>query len=223
MSAPAEKFDAFWMPFTANRQFKKAPRMLIAAKDMHFTASDGRQILDGTAGLWCCNAGHVRPKITEAIQKQAAELDFAPTFQYGHPKIFELASRLAMLAPGDLNYAFFTNSGSEAGDTALKMALAYHRSRGEASRTRMIGRERGYHGVGFGGISVGGMVANRKWFGPLLPGYKQIEPPYCYRCPFGEKGYPGCGLKCAAALADDRHCPSYRSYHTVAGITKGSR
>lgn len=162
--------SAFWMPFTANRQFKQAPRMLVAAKDMHYTASDGRKILDGTAGLWCVNAGHCRPKITEAIQQQAAELDYAPAFQMGHPIVFELANRLVDVAPKGMDHVFFTNSGSESVDTALKMALAYHRARGEGSRTRLIGRERGYHGVNFGGISVGGIVTNRKMFGTLLAG-----------------------------------------------------
>jgi beta-alanine--pyruvate transaminase len=166
--------SAFWMPFTSNRQFKKAPRMLVAAKDMHYTAADGRQILDGTAGLWCCNAGHARPKITEAVQKQVAELDYAPAFQMGHPKAFELASRVRDLAPDGFEHVFFANSGSEAVDTALKIAIAYHRARGEGTRTRLIGRERGYHGVGFGGISVGGIVNNRKFYGTLLAGVDHL-------------------------------------------------
>ena len=162
--------NAFWMPFTSNRQFKQAPRMLVGAKDMHYTASDGRKILDGTAGLWCVNAGHCRPKITEAIQTQAAELDYAPAFQMGHPIVFELANRLIDIAPKGMEHVFFTNSGSESVDTALKMAIAYHRAKGEGARTRLIGRERGYHGVNFGGISVGGIVNNRKMFGTLLGG-----------------------------------------------------
>lgn len=162
--------SAFWMPFTANRQFKQAPRMLVAAKDMHYTSSDGRQILDGTAGLWCVNAGHCRPKITEAIARQAAELDYAPAFQMGHPIVFELANRLVDVAPDGMDHVFFTNSGSESVDTALKIALAYQRVKGQGSRTRLIGRERGYHGVNFGGISVGGIVTNRKMFGTLLTG-----------------------------------------------------
>ncbi|WP_336067901.1 aspartate aminotransferase family protein [Nitratireductor rhodophyticola] len=162
--------SAFWMPFTANRQFKETPRMLVAAKDMHFTAEDGRKIMDGTAGLWCVNAGHCRPKITEAIQQQAAQLDYAPAFQMGHPIAFEFANRLAAIAPEGMDHVFFTNSGSESVDTALKIALAYHRARGDGSRFRLIGRERGYHGVNFGGISVGGIVANRKMFGTLLTG-----------------------------------------------------
>ncbi|TDH34437.1 aspartate aminotransferase family protein [Pseudohoeflea suaedae] len=165
---------AFWMPFTANRQFKQDPRMLVAAKDMHFTSSDGREILDGTAGLWCVNAGHCRPKITEAISRQAGELDYAPAFQMGHPKAFELANRLIDIAPDHMGHVLFTNSGSESVDTALKVALAYHRARGEGSRFRLIGRERGYHGVNFGGISVGGIVTNRKMFGTLLTGVDHL-------------------------------------------------
>ena len=167
--------DAYWMPFTANRQFKKAPRLLTRADGMFFSDDKGRQILDGIAGLWCVNAGHNRPKIVQAIQQQAAELDFAPPFQMAHPKAFELAERLAALTPAGLNKVFFTNSGSESVETALKMALAYHRVRGEGARTRLIGRERGYHGVNFGGISVGGMVANRKMFGTLLSGVDHIR------------------------------------------------
>ncbi len=165
---------AFWMPFTANRQFKKTPRMFVAAKDMHYTTSDGRQVLDGTAGLWCCNAGHCRPKITEAIQRQAAEMDYAPAFQMGHPAAFELANRLIGIAPANMEHVFYTNSGSEAVETALKIAIAYHRARGEGARTRLIGRERGYHGVNFGGISVGGIVNNRKMFGTLLAGVDHL-------------------------------------------------
>ncbi|MGP9805718.1 omega-aminotransferase AptA [Paracoccus sp. NSM] len=165
---------AFWMPFTANRQFKSAPRMLVASKDMHYTAADGRQILDGTAGLWCCNAGHCRPRITEAVQAQIGELDYAPAFQMGHPLAFELANRLVDIAPEGMDHVFYCNSGSEAVDTALKIALAYHRARGDAARTRLIGRERGYHGVGFGGISVGGIVNNRRHFGTLLAGVDHL-------------------------------------------------
>ncbi len=169
-----QNLDAYWMPFTANRQFKQAPRILTGADGMIFTDDRGRQILDGIAGLWCVNAGHNRPKIVEAIQRQAALLDFAPPFQMAHPKVFELANRLIELTPAGLNKVFFTNSGSESVDTALKMAIAYHRVRGDASRTRLIGRERGYHGVNFGGISVGGIVGNRKLFGPMLGGVDHL-------------------------------------------------
>jgi len=167
--------QAYWMPFTANRQFKAAPRMVVGAKDMHYRTDDGRQLLDGTAGLWCCNAGHARPRIVEAIQKQAAELDYAPAFQMGHPKAFTLAARLARIMPGELNHAFFTNSGSESVETALKIALAYHRIRGEGGRVRLIGREKGYHGTNFGGMSVGGITANRKMFGALVAGVDHLR------------------------------------------------
>jgi beta-alanine--pyruvate transaminase len=167
--------EAYWMPFTANRQFKKAPRLLTRAEGMHYQDADGRRVLDGAAGLWCVNAGHARPRIVQAIQQQAAEMDFAPSFQMAHPKAFELAERLAALAPAGMTKVFYTNSGSEAVETALKMALAYHRVRGEGSRTRLIGRERGYHGVNFGGISVGGIVGNRKMFGTLLGGVDHLR------------------------------------------------
>ena len=166
--------SAFWMPFTANRQFKDNPRMFVAAEGMHYTTADGRQVLDGTAGLWCCNAGHKRPRIVEAIQKQAAELDYAPAFQMGHPKAFELATRLRDLAPEPFAHVFYTNSGSESVETALKIAIAYQRAIGQGTRTRLIGRERGYHGVNFGGISVGGIVNNRKHFGALLTGVDHL-------------------------------------------------
>jgi beta-alanine--pyruvate transaminase len=191
--------DAYWMPFTANRQFKKAPRMLVKAAGMHFWTDDGRQILDGIAGLWCVNAGHARPRIVQAIQAQAAELDFAPPFQMAHPKAFELAEKVAAIAPAGLNRVFFTNSGSESVETALKMALAYHRVRGEGHRTRLIGRERGYHGVNFGGISVGGMVANRKMFGTMLGGVDHIRHTHDPARNAFSVGQPAHG----AELADD--------------------
>jgi beta-alanine--pyruvate transaminase len=163
------------MPFTANRQFKSNPRLLAAAKDMHYFTPEGRSILDGTAGLWCVNAGHCRPKIVEAIQKQVAHLDYAPPFQMGHPGAFELAERLVKMMPGDhFDHVFYGNSGSEAVESALKIAIAYHRVRGEGARQRLIGRERGYHGVGFGGISVGGIAPNRKFFGSLIPGVDHL-------------------------------------------------
>jgi beta-alanine--pyruvate transaminase len=193
-----KQLDAYWMPFTANRQFKQAPRLLSKAEGMHYWTPEGRQILDGAAGLWCVNAGHARPKIVQAIQAQAAEMDFAPPFQMGHPKAFELAERLVKLAPSELTKVFFTNSGSEAVETALKMAIGYHRARGEGQRTRLIGRERGYHGVNFGGISVGGLVANRKMFGSLLPGVDHIRHTHDPRNAFAQ-GQPLHG----AELADD--------------------
>jgi adenosylmethionine-8-amino-7-oxononanoate aminotransferase len=162
--------DALWMPFTANKAFKARPRMLVGAKDMHYTSDDGRRILDGTAGLWCVNAGHCRAPIVEAIAKAAATLDFAPAFQMGHPASFQLANALKGILPAGINHVFFSNSGSEAVDSALKIALAYHIARGEPGRTRFIGRERGYHGVGFGGISVGGIAPNKAAFSAqLLP------------------------------------------------------
>ena len=168
------ELEAFWMPFTANRQFKARPRLLAKAKGMHYWTPEGRQILDGAAGLWCVNAGHGRREITEAVSRQLAEMDFAPVFQMGHPLAFELANDVVRWLPKGLDHVFFTNSGSESVDTALKIALAYHRIRGEGTRTRLIGRERGYHGVGFGGISVGGMVNNRKFFAAQLPGVDHL-------------------------------------------------
>ena len=166
------------MPFTANRAFKARPRLVARAKDMHYFTPDGRKLIDGSAGLWCTNAGHNRDPIVAAIQRQAAELDYAPAFQFSHPKAFELASRIAALAPGDLDHVFFCNSGSEAVDTALKIALAFHNVRGNASRVRLIGRERGYHGVGFGGVAVGGIVSNRKQFGALIAGVDHLPSTY---------------------------------------------
>jgi beta-alanine--pyruvate transaminase len=192
--------NAFWMPFTANRQFKKSPRMFVAAKDMHYTTSDGRQVLDGTAGLWCCNAGHARPKIVEAIAKQAAELDYAPAFQMGHPKAFELANRLVDITPAGLDHVLFTNSGSESVETALKLALAYHKIKGEGSRTRLIGRERAYHGVNFGGISVGGIVTNRKMFGTLLAGVDHMPHTHNLAKNAFSKGPPEYGTELADEL-----------------------
>ncbi|TCP09882.1 aspartate aminotransferase family protein [Caldimonas thermodepolymerans] len=194
-----QDLDAYWMPFTANRQFKKSPRLLARAEGMHFWTPDGRQVLDGIAGLWCVNAGHARPKIVEAIRQQAGELDYAPPFQMGHPKAFELAERLVKLTPPGLNKVFYTNSGSESVETALKMAIAYHRVRGEGQRTRLIGRERGYHGVNFGGISVGGIVANRKMFGTLLAGVDHIRHTHDLQRNAFSRGQPEYG----AEFADD--------------------
>src|SRR5258707_13759316 len=170
--------EAYWMPFTPNRAFKKAPRLITRAKDMHYYAADGRAVLDATAGLWCCNAGHGRDEIVAAIKRQAEELDYAPAFQFGHPYAFELASRVAALAPGDLDHVFFCNSGSEAVDTALKIALAYHHARGEGARTRLIGRNRGYHGVGVRGLSAGGTASIPTSFGSLRPGGDHLPATY---------------------------------------------
>jgi beta-alanine--pyruvate transaminase len=170
-----DNLQAFWMPFTANRQFKANPRLLARAQGMYYWTDDGREILDGVAGLWCVNAGHGRREITEAVTKQLGTMEYAPTFQMGHPAAFELATRLAALAPPGLDRVFFTNSGSESVDTALKIAVAYHRARGAGQRTRFIGREKGYHGVGFGGMSVGGIVNNRKFFNnSMLPGVDHL-------------------------------------------------
>src|SRR6516162_4047440 len=191
--------EPYWMPFTANRAFKKRPKIIVGAKDMHYIASNGRRLLDGAAGLWCTNAGHNREPIVEAIQREAATLDYAPAFQFSHPKAFELASRIAALAPADLDHVFFCNSGSEAVDTALKIALAYHNVRGNASRVRLIGRERGYHGVGFGGIAVGGIVNNRKQFGALFAGVDHLITTYNREKQAFSIGEPEWG----AHLADD--------------------
>lgn len=194
-----EKLDAFWMPFSANRQFKKKPRLLASAAGMFYRSVDGREILDGTGGLWCVNAGHGRERITAAVSQQIHTMDFAPTFQMGHPLPFRLAERLADIAPDPLKHVFYTNSGSEAVDTALKIALASHRVRGEGQRTRFIGREKGYHGVGFGGISVGGLPNNRKFFGPLLPGVDHMRHTLDIAKNGFSKGLPEHG----AELADD--------------------
>jgi beta-alanine--pyruvate transaminase len=191
--------ESYWIPFTPNRAFKARPRLIARAKDMHYFTTEGRPVLDGAAGLWCTNAGHNRDPIVQAIQRQAAELDYAPAFQFSHPKAFELASRVAALAPGDLDHVFFCNSGSEAVDTALKIALAFHNVSGRGSRTRLIGRERGYHGVGFGGISVGGIVANRRQFGSLLAGVDHLPHTYSREHQAFSKGEPDWG----AHLADE--------------------
>jgi len=192
--------DAFWMPFTANRQFKQTPRMLVKAEGMHYTSDDGRQILDGTAGLWCVNAGHCRPKIVEAVSRQVSELDYAPPFQMGHPKAFELANKVSEILPASHKHIFFVNSGSEGVDTALKIALAYHRVKGEGARQRLIGRERGYHGVGFGGISVGGMVNNRKTFGSMLGGVDHLRHTHDLARNAFAKGQPEHGVELAEDL-----------------------
>jgi beta-alanine--pyruvate transaminase len=200
LNAAPNDLSAFWMPFTANRQYKKEPRMFVKAKDMHYTTHDGRQVLDGTAGLWCVNAGHCRPLITEAIREQAGELDYAPAFQLGHPKAFELANRLIDIAPEGMEHVLYTNSGSESVETALKVALAYHKVKGQGSRTRLIGRERGYHGVNFGGISVGGIVSNRKMFGTLLSGVDHMPHTHLPEKNAFTKGEPEHGADLASEL-----------------------
>ncbi len=188
----------FWMPFSDNRRFRADPRMFASAKDMHYYTPDGRAVMDATSGLWCVNAGHTRPRIVEAIREAAGRLDYAPSFQLSHPPAFEFTARLASLMPDGLDTIFFANSGSEAVDSALKIALAYHQAAGNGRRTRLIGRERGYHGVGFGGISVGGIGANRRMFGPLLPGVDHIRHTLDVTPPF-TRGQPDAG----AELADD--------------------
>ena len=194
----APSMDAFWMPFTANRQFKAAPRQMVEAKGMYYVSDDGRQVLDGTAGLWCVNAGHGRREIAEAVGRQLETLDYAPTFQMGHPMVFAFAERLAEMAPSGLDRIFFTGSGSESVDTALKIAVAYQRAIGQGTRTRLIGRERGYHGVGFGGITVGGLVNNRRVF-PLLPGADHMRHTHDLARNAFSPGQPQHG----ADLADD--------------------
>ena len=200
-NAPLQRaeMEAFWMPFTANRQFKANPRLLARAEGMHYWTPEGRQILDAVAGLWCVNAGHGRREISAAVSEQIATMEYAPPFQMGHPAAFQLANEVAAWLPQDMGHVFFTNSGSESVDTALKIALAYHRARGEASRTRFIGRERGYHGVGFGGISVGGMVNNRKWFGSMLPGVDHLPHTHDLTRNAYTRGVPAHG----ANLADE--------------------
>jgi beta-alanine--pyruvate transaminase len=215
MTTTTTALDALWMPFTANRAFKQAPRLLVSAKDMHYTTADGRQILDGAAGLWCVNAGHCRAPIVNAIQTEAAQLDYAPGFQMGHPLAFELASRLAAILPGDLDHVFFTNSGSEAVDTALKIALAYHYGRGEPDRVRFIGRNRGYHGVGFGGISVGGIENNRKQFGARLPAVDFLPDTHDLARNAFSRGQPAYGAERADAL---EAIIAERGASTIAGV-----
>ncbi|PIV32289.1 MAG: aspartate aminotransferase family protein [Lysobacterales bacterium CG02_land_8_20_14_3_00_62_12] len=199
-TAEPGNLDAFWMPFTANRQYKQQARLLAGAQGMYYRSVDGREILDGAAGLWCCNAGHGRDRIVDAVSQQIRTMDFAPTFQMGHPLAFVLAERLSEIAPAPLKHVFFTNSGSESVDTALKIALAYHRIRGDASRTRFVGREKGYHGVGFGGISVGGLANNRKFFGALLPGVVHLRHTFDLERNAFSRGLPSYGVELAEDL-----------------------
>ncbi len=192
--------EAYWMPFTHNRWFKRHPRIIVRAEGAYYTTQDGKRLFDCLSGLWCSPLGHGHPKIAEAVARQVKELDYCPAFQMGHPKIFSLAERIAGLAPKGMGHVFFGNSGSEAVDTALKIAVAYHRMKGDASRTRCIGRERGYHGVGLGGISVGGMVNNRKMFEPLMvPGVDHLPHTYDAKQMAFSRGQP----KWGAHLADD--------------------
>ncbi|OWY40727.1 aspartate aminotransferase family protein [Xenophilus sp. AP218F] len=192
--------DAFWMPFTANRQFKRAPRMLVSADGMYYRDDQGRQILDGSAGLWCVAAGHNRQPIVDAVARQLATLDYAPPFQMAHPKAFEAASRLVAMAPKGLSKAFFVGSGSEAADTALKMAIGYHRARGDGGRVKLIGRERGYHGVNFGGVSVGGIAGNRKLFPVALPCVDHLRSTHDLARNAFSRGQPARGAEFADEL-----------------------
>ncbi|MGI9274777.1 MAG: aspartate aminotransferase family protein [Endozoicomonas sp.] len=193
------QLDAFWMPFTANRQFKETPRLIDSAEGVYYQTTEGQQVIDGCAGLWCVNAGHGRREITEAVSRQIAKLDYASPFQMGHPVAFEFAERLTEHTPGNLNKVFFTNSGSESVETALKIAIAYHRARGEGTRQRLVGREKGYHGVGFGGISVGGISNNRKAFGSLLNGIDHLPHTLNIKVNAFSRGLPEHG----AELADE--------------------
>src|SRR5262247_3827829 len=197
----ATNLDSYWMPFSHNRYFKQHPayRLLASAHGAYYTTVEGRKLFDCLSGLWCVNLGHGHPRIAAALQKQFATIDYSPAFQMGYPETFRLADRLAAMAPAGLERVFFCNSGSEAVDTALKIALAYHRARGEGHRNVLIGRERGYHGVGFGGISVGGIPANRKAFGSMLPRVDHLPHTHSLANMAFSRGQPGWG----AHLADD--------------------
>ena len=192
--------DNYWLPFTPNKKFKANPRLLTSAKGMYYKTDDDREVLDGIAGLWCTNAGHCHPKIVEAVQNQVAELDYATAFNMSHPKAFELAEKISSLTPEGMDRIFYGNSGSEAVETAMKVALAYHASKGEAQRTKFIGREKGYHGVNFGGVSVGGLTPNRKSFGPLLPGIDHMPHTWDVEHMAFSKGQPEWGLHLADEL-----------------------
>jgi beta-alanine--pyruvate transaminase len=196
-----EELEAHWMPFSANRHFKAKPRLLSHAKGVHYWTTDGREILDGVAGLWCVNAGHGRTEISQAVAKSLEQLDYAPPFNMGHPQAFDLANKLAKIAPAGLDHVFFVNSGSEAVDTALKIALQYQRLKGEAGRTRLIGRERGYHGVNIGGTSLGGMVPNRKaWGAVMIPGVDHLPHTHNLAKNAFSKGMPEHGMELANDL-----------------------
>ena len=199
-SVHAATLEHFWMPFTANRQFKAAPRLFAGASGMYYTTPEGRQVLDGTAGLWCVNAGHCRAPIVEAVQKQAATMDYAPPFNMGHPLAFEAASAVVRVAPAGMERVFFTNSGSESADTAIKMALAYHRARGEPGRRIIIGRDRGYHGVNIGGTMAGGIPGNRKAFPALMAGVDHIRATHDLARNAFSRGQPAHGAEFADEL-----------------------
>ena len=192
--------DNYWLPFTPNKKFKANPRLLTSAKGMYYKSDDGREVLDGIAGLWCTNAGHCHPKIVAAVQNQAAELDYATAFNMSHPKAFELAEKVSSLTPKGLDRIFYGNSGSEAVETAMKVALAYHASKGDGQKTKFVGREKGYHGVNFGGVSVGGLTPNRKSFGPLLPGIDHMPHTWDTEHMAFSKGQPEWGLHLADEL-----------------------
>ena len=192
--------DNYWLPFTPNKKFKANPRLLTSAKGMFYKSDDGREVLDGIAGLWCTNAGHCHPKIVAAVQNQAAELDYATAFNMSHPKAFELAEKVSSLTPKGLDRIFYGNSGSEAVETAMKVALAYHASKGDGQKTKFVGREKGYHGVNFGGVSVGGLTPNRKSFGPLLPGIDHMPHTWDTEHMAFSKGQPEWGLHLADEL-----------------------
>ncbi len=201
-----ERLESCWLPFTPNRHFKEHPRLLVGGSGMHLTSADGRTILDGVSGLFCTPAGQAHPEIAEAVHKQLLELSYAPCFQHGHPGAFELARRLAALLPVDLDHVFFATSGSEAVETALKLALLHHRARGEGQRVRFVGRERAYHGVNFGGISVGGIAGNRRAFGPLLPGVLHLRHTWLAENRF-VRGEPERGVELAEDL--ERLCATH--------------
>ena len=220
-ATPALELDAYWMPLTPNRAFKQAPRLVVSAKDMYYTTADGKQVLDGLATLWCVNAGHCRPKIVAAIQNQAGMLDYASSYSLGHPLAFEAARRLVALAPEGIGHAFFTNSGSEAVETALKIALAYHRLRGEATRTRFVGRERGFHGANFGGISVGGVPAYRKAFAAgLLPGVDHLRHTQDLDARAFVRGEPAAGGEALADELESRIIPLHDASNIAAVIVE---
>jgi beta-alanine--pyruvate transaminase len=224
MNAPQQpsqplELEHFWMPYTNNRAFKLAPRMVASAEGMYYTTSEGKKVLDGLATLWCVNAGHCRPKIVEAIRKQAGILDFSSSFSLGHPLPFEVARRVAALAPEGMEQVFFVNSGSEAVDTALKIALAYHRLKGEGTRTRFVGRERGYHGVNFAGISVGGVPANRKAYGVMLPGVDHLRHTHDPARSAFSRGQPTAGAEFADEL-EQRIIPLHDASNIAAVIVE---